>query len=571
MMNFDVEQIVRMLRRDGDDGQRIEAKSAAGGVPEDIANSLCAFANTGGGIVILGVDQSRDFGIVGVRDPGGIVRSIKDIARDALVPALSPTIEAVDVGDRTVVVCDVAPVGRDQQPVEVRRVGSFIRTGDGNVRLTGVQVQAMVARRTQPRFDMEPVDGATVDDLDAAAMGRYIAKLRSEKPSVFGTMSDTELLLRTNVLARVEETNTNVPTIAGLLALGIYPQQYFPQLNASIVVFGTTTGDPIGGRRYLDNVRVDGPIGAMLVEAQRHLLRHFKSRAIFDAEGHRRNESEYPAEALRELLANAFVHRDLSPVARGSQVAVELYPDRLVIENPGGLYGTVTIESLGDPGRSSSRNAALARILEDTLADDGTLVIENRANGIFRARRQLREAGIEPPLFEDEISHFRATVHPSALLDPGVRQWLEVIGAEGVRPSLQLALVQMRRGIRVTNETYRQAIGVDSTQARADLRILIDAGLARMTGLKRWAHYELGARADAANARLPSERHAEVLRSIRGETSRAEIELRTGFPKASVVVLLNELIDLGVVAATAPPKSKRRRYVKIAPDPSTLF
>jgi ATP-dependent DNA helicase RecG len=60
------------------------------------------------------------------------------------------------------------------------------------------------------------------------------------------------------------------------------------------------------------------------------------------------------------------------------QVQVELYPDRLVVRNPGGLYGPVEITSLGTSIVSSSRNRVLLKILEDTALGDGHMVCENR-------------------------------------------------------------------------------------------------------------------------------------------------------------------------------------------------
>jgi ATP-dependent DNA helicase recG-like protein len=68
--------------------------------------------------------------------------------------------------------------------------------------------------------------------------------------------------------------------------------------------------------------------------------------------------------AQREAVVNALVHRDLSASARGTQVQVEMYPDRLVIRNPGGLFGLVMVDNLGEEGISSARNATLIKILE---------------------------------------------------------------------------------------------------------------------------------------------------------------------------------------------------------------
>jgi ATP-dependent DNA helicase RecG len=67
----------------------------------------------------------------------------------------------------------------------------------------------------------------------------------------------------------------------------------------------------------------------------------------------REDAYEYPIEALREAVVNALMHRDYGPLARGTQVQVEMYPDRLLIRNPGGLFGAVSEDELGTEGVSS--------------------------------------------------------------------------------------------------------------------------------------------------------------------------------------------------------------------------
>jgi ATP-dependent DNA helicase RecG len=115
----------------------------------------------------------------------------------------------------------------------------------------------------------------------------------------------------------------------------------------------------------------------MAGEAIRVLKRNMRRRSVVSGL-FRTDEWEYPEEVLREAIVNALVHRDFSEYARGMQVQVELYPDRLVVRNPGGLYGPVEITSLGTSIVSSSRNRVLLKILEDTALGDGHMVCENR-------------------------------------------------------------------------------------------------------------------------------------------------------------------------------------------------
>src|SRR4051794_39370157 len=100
----------------------------------------------------------------------------------------------------------------------------------------------------------------------------------------------------------------------------------------------------------------------MVSECIRVLKRNMRRRSIISGL-FRQDEWEYPEEVLREVLVNALVHRDYSEFAKGMRVQVEIYPDRLVVRNPGGLYGPVELTALGGMTISSSRNRALLKIL----------------------------------------------------------------------------------------------------------------------------------------------------------------------------------------------------------------
>lgn len=111
----------------------------------------------------------------------------------------------------------------------------------------------------------------------------------------------------------------------------------------------------------------------------------------------RRDRYEYPVEVIRELIVNAVMHRDYSPLARGSQVQVELYPDRLTVRSPGGIFGAVDVAQFGSSGVTSSRNATLARLLSDlTISKSQESVCENRGSGIPTIMTSLRTAGMAP-------------------------------------------------------------------------------------------------------------------------------------------------------------------------------
>lgn len=120
---------------------------------------------------------------------------------------------------------------------------------------------------------------------------------------------------------------------------------------------------------------------------------------------------DYPLEAVREALVNALMHRDYSPEARGGQVQIMMYEDRLEITNPGGLYGGVTTGNLGEAGVTSSRNQRLSTFLEELRFDDGGPVAENRGSGIAVIEQALAKALMPPPKYKNSLTHFTITFY----------------------------------------------------------------------------------------------------------------------------------------------------------------
>jgi ATP-dependent DNA helicase RecG len=138
--------------------------------------------------------------------------------------------------------------------------GAFIRVGDGDRKLTPYEVQLLLASRGQPREDETPVPEATPADLDADLLAGLLQRLRQTETSYFRQFDDQRALQVLKVLVRHDDRW--VPSLGGILALGTYPQQFFPQLGVTFVAYPTPVlGEPgPRGERFLDNRRFDGPI-----------------------------------------------------------------------------------------------------------------------------------------------------------------------------------------------------------------------------------------------------------------------------------------------------------------------
>ncbi|MDQ1293326.1 MAG: ATP-dependent helicase RecG [Actinomycetota bacterium] len=562
----DVVEILATLRRIGGEPTGIEAKCAAGGLPRSVRETLCAFANTDGGTILLGVDERSGFGLVELDDPVALRDGLVQMSRDDITPPLRISAEIVEVEGHRLVVAQIPPMPADQCPAYVTAqgiaAGSYLRGGDGDRRMTQAEITMVMAARIQPLYDREPVEGTSTDHLDDEAVRRTLRRVRSGFPKL-AQSDDATVLYRLGITA---EASTGSPlTLAGLLTYGQFPQQFFPQLMVSVVAHSPERSS---GTRFLDNQTIRGSLPEMIETTLFMLRRNLAVRAVISDRGGRVDEVEYPLEAVREAVVNALMHRDYSPVTRGTQVQIELFGDRLVVRSPGGLYGGVLVDELGEEGISSSRNAVLASLLADTyLPSSNELVAGNRSSGIPAMLDVARRRGLPRPSFRSSITSFVVTMNRSELLGPEVHRWIAGLNAQLPTPAHRIALAMLREGY-LTNAMLRQW-GVDRITAGQVLRDLVDQELAVKEGGRRYAQYVLdpktSVRSTGRGCDNPLPGVEEALRNKGGATTSELVEL-TGLSRTTVLKRLRLLTETGAVVTTGAMRSPRRRYQWVEPD-----
>jgi ATP-dependent DNA helicase RecG len=496
MTTEELQEIVRNLRDVGADLVHVEAKKAGQGLPKRLWETLSAFANTpGGGVIILGVDEERNFQVTGVPDPAKQQSDLASLC-DQMEPPLRPLIQVHTLKNHPVIVAEVPEVSHTQKPCHYRgaglMTGSLIRVADGDRRLTQYEIQVFLDNRGQPSYDLEPVADKSLQDLAPDLLDTFVARLRAHPDAPYRDWDRQRLLQVFRIL--VEHQGRLVPSLAGYLCFGTYPQDVFPGLHLAVVRYPTSRSGEASarGERLLDNVKTEGPLGALLRQGTNAILRNLQRRAVIEGL-FRRDVWEYPVEALREALVNALAHRDYSPLARGTPVQVRIFPDRLEVENAGGLFGPVTTERLGEPGLLATRNAHLMRLLEDLPVEDGRVMCENRGTGITAMLEALRAAGMEPPHFDDRRTTFRVTFSNASLLDDAALTWLNRFAAHDLNDAQRLALVYAHHEERLTNADYRRLNpGLDSAEVTRHLADLVRQGLLRQHGTRRWTFYTLG-------------------------------------------------------------------------------
>ncbi len=298
----DLLAVIERMRLIGSDTQRYEVKAAKTALPESIVETISAFANRTGGTIILGLNERSNFSTMPDFNAGAIHDALLRIGDD-LTPPCRLYIERYPFERSEIVVTVVEPVPLDQRPCFITkkgvRYGSFIRTGDGNQRLTDYEIERLREFHQQPSFDRQPIYEASMDDLDSSILEAIVQRNREITPRIFGKMDRIEILTKLGAIAPDSENSGRyVPTLAGLLVAGIFPQEFFPRLNITFTVYPGVQKAQSDGIRYLETQSVNGTIPEMLIGSLELLKKHMNKRALIQ-EALRKEITDYPILASR--------------------------------------------------------------------------------------------------------------------------------------------------------------------------------------------------------------------------------------------------------------------------------
>ena len=400
MQSEELKQLVSEIVRTKSERQNIELKSTQYGCPEKLFDTLSSFSNQDdGGIILFGINEKEDYKLVGVYDAQDLQRKVAEQCKQ-MEPAVRALFTLCETDGKVIVSAEIPAVDLSERPVFYKGVGrikgSYIRVGDADEQMSEYEIYSYEAFRRRIRDDIRVVPEAKISGFDGNLLSHYLTAVKSERRNLAGNISDNEILELMGIL------NAGVPTLAGLVVFSKYPQTYFPQFCITAVAVPGTEMGSLGesGERFTDNKRITGSISDMLDDAVEFVLHNTKMKTIIDENGKRQDKPEYPITAVREAILNALVHRDYSIHTENTPIRIEIYNDRMEITNSGGLYGKITVDSLGKV-RPETRNSVLANILELLK------ITENRYSGIPTMRMEMQKAGLCNPEFVVRHGEFK--------------------------------------------------------------------------------------------------------------------------------------------------------------------
>jgi ATP-dependent DNA helicase RecG len=398
--------LVKKIKKHQCEMQNIEVKAAENGCPTRLYNTLSSFSNQDdGGIIVFGISENLNFDVVGVYDAHDLQKKVNEQCKQ-MEPAVRPLFTVAEFDGKTVVSAEIPGADIFSRPVFYKGAGrlrgSYIRVGESDEPMSEYEVYSYEAYKKKINDELRPLPQNSFSDVNKDELALFLAKLKTQKPNL-SSLSDDKNFALSGIYANGKLT------LAGLMIFGLYPQAVFPQFCiTAVLVPGNQIGDTgADDERFIDNKKIEGTIPQMMEGAMNFITRNMREKTIIDANGKRADKTEFPIKAIREIILNALIHRDYSKNTESSPIRIMMFSNRIEVENPGGLYGRITLDSLGKVG-ADTRNPYIASILEIMIDT------ENRFSGIPTIRNEMKKAGLRPPLFESSRGVFKVTLFNEA-------------------------------------------------------------------------------------------------------------------------------------------------------------
>jgi ATP-dependent DNA helicase RecG len=325
----------------------LECKLAAGrdgrgAVPEDFWPTYSAFANTDGGLVVLGLREKQgSFSVEGIQDAAKVRKDLFDMLNNRQKVSVNlltdDSVKEVVVQGCTLLVIHTPRATRKQRPVHITSnpfAGhTFRRLNDGDRAIADDDVRRMIAEQVEDSLDSRILRGFGFDDLCMETFRAYrqvFANRDSAHP--WNALNDDEFLRQLGGWRKDRESGESGLTLAGLLMFG-WMASIQGELPNYMLDYQERPEAKIE-QRWRDRLTLDGKWSGNLYDFYRkvYLKLTAELKVPFSLKNGQREDETPVHVALREALANTLVHGDYSDRA---SVLVVKRPDMFGFRNPG--------------------------------------------------------------------------------------------------------------------------------------------------------------------------------------------------------------------------------------------
>jgi len=467
------EAVTRALKL-GSETNNVEFKDARGGFPRDTWKSISSFSHRpNGGYIVFGVKEDRSegkvqFTVVGISDASMIQEKMGDMCNTGMSIVVRPEYFFFEI-DSVPLLAAYIPECPDQfKPCYYKPVGmpngAFVRDGNTDRKITDEEMRRLLDNAKLSRFDASKAEDVSLSDLSTEKIYELLVRMggRTKREA---SSADIDFELLKNLGIADDYDGSRYPTMAGFLVFAKDKPQLKRAFNRYKIRCVRYKGSNVA-TEIIDSADLDGTLDEHINEMQKFVLKNIRRGA--EIIGTKRVERyEYPEKAIREIVANAVIHRDYRITETYTQV--NIFEDRIEVFNPGCLPPGVTVENIRDA--QVSRNEIIAARLKDLD------YLEEYGRGIDIVFNEMERWDLLSPVFKNTTNSFKVILPGPKLSQLNIRQfkiWEHLVDSKKV---------SAKECERILPSVPRQTINYDLSKMQ-------EVGLIHKVGSTVDAHYE---------------------------------------------------------------------------------
>jgi ATP-dependent DNA helicase RecG len=395
----------------------VEFKDARGGFPKKIWETISAFSHRpGGGIIVFGVKEDRQkkvMEIVGVDNIAGCQEQFSNIVSDEMSIVIRPYYHIIEIQIKNTLAIFIPECPDQFKPCYYKPVGmpkgACIRDGNTDRKITDEEMRRFIENSKKLKFDILEAEGTSLSEISKGKILELLVKSgkRSKREASLKEI-DFELLKNLGIADKFK--GEQKPTVAGFLIFAKEKPQDKQNFSRYIVRCVKYKGSNVTSD-IIDSIDIDGTLDNQIDAIQKFILRNIKKGSKIVGTK-REDHYEYPEKAIRELVANAVIHRDYKITETYTQV--NIFEDRIEIFNPGCLPPGVTVTNIKDA--QMSRNEIIAARLKELD------YLEEYGRGIDIVFTEMKRWHLLPPIFKNTTNSFKVVLMGQELSELNERQ-----------------------------------------------------------------------------------------------------------------------------------------------------
>lgn len=451
------EKQIEIILKQGENS-KIEFKKR---INKELASEICAFVNSSGGIIMIGVDDNN---VVTGLNVDNTTRSKLESSITAINPR--PELEIIETkyNDKNIIIID-CKAGRNKPYIISGSI--YVRYGANSQKLiTSVEIREFFQQENQIFWDKTNCENFSYPkDFDNKIYEHFI-----QKSNISKILSQEQIVKNLDLISETKKFKSGA-----VLFFAKKPEKFFSHIGIRCVLFKGNT------KRYiLDDKLFTGNLVSQYENSIQYIKSKLETRYEIESQGTlpRKEILEIPEITLKESVINALSHRDY--YAQGAIIHVEIFDNRLEITNPGGLVPQIKEYEFGR--KSFSRNSLIFDLFQRMD------LVEKVGTGIPRMNEAMKNAGLFEPEYSTEGFFTVKLFRPIRF-----SKWLSNLEIK-ISKNQENILFAISENSKITYTEISRKIGISETATENNIKKLKELKLIDRIGEKTTGFWQINTR-----------------------------------------------------------------------------